>query len=591
MRKNMNDAKQLAGFWIRLCANLLDLFLIVLLVVSAARLGTHLGWYIPIEITVLTVGAVYVIGSEAWTGQTIGKWFCGLTVMGKDGEAPRIGRLILRETAGKLLFLLPLGAVFACGLNRGVALFALLVWLALGAGLVCCIFNRRKRAWYDWIVRTVVIRNTPPLGRWSVRFAAVGVGLALAFALDVPSWISIARDYRTLRSGKSAQFALEQRNPKDLIEAASLDKAQEGACIGWLRTNAVSPMEYAVAKAQQHQVLVFGEFHGKKDYVDLLNELIPQLYKRAGVTTVAMEVCMGEDNPELERLVTSKTFDRELALKLARHAPWGTWGYKEYWDVFETVWRLNQSIPRNQKKMRVIGLDSPMDLQSMAMTMRDANEPLYKYCSWWEMLRVIRFVRIFPKVGARELQMAGQIEREIFNKGEQAIIWIGQAHTHAGPAVFANGNRNNHMGAMLRQRHGDDVYFIWLHGIDAPASAVDPGDHGRKPVMASRIEAMMEQSGLATTGFDASASPLGLLRETAAADYHFEPRLALTDLTDGYVYLKPWSELTPCTWTPDYITPVMFAADKPFYQACGNLAKHPVNNAADANAFFLNFIP
>jgi hypothetical protein len=102
-------------------------------------------------------------------------------------------------------------------------------------------------------------------------------------------------------------------------------------------------------------VLVFGELHGTKDYLDFLNELLPVVYKRAGVTVLAMEVCLAEDNSELERLVTGATFDRDLALKLARHEPWGTWGFKEYWDVLETVWRLNQAIPPNQKRMRLIG--------------------------------------------------------------------------------------------------------------------------------------------------------------------------------------------------------------------------------------------
>jgi hypothetical protein len=79
-----------------------------------------------------------------------------------------------------------------------------------------------------------------------------------------------------------------------------------------------------------------------------------------------------------------------------------------------------------------------------------------------------------------------------------------------------------------------------------------------------------------------------LLRDKAAFDFQFEPRLALNDMADGYVYLKPSRELTECTWIPDYITPVMFAANKPFYQAFGQRAGHPLNSAAEANAFFRN---
>jgi hypothetical protein len=37
---------------------------------------------------------------------------------------------------------------------------------------------------------------------------------------------------------------------------------------------------------------------------------------------------------------------------------------------------------------------------------------------------------------------------------------------------------------------------------------------------------------------------------------------------------------------PDFITPAMFTANKPYFQAYGNRAGHPLNGAADANAFF-----
>lgn len=45
-------------------------------------------------------------------------------------------------------------------------------------------------------------------------------------------------------------------------------------------------------------------------------------------------------------------------------------------------------------------------------------------------------------------------------------------------------------------------------------------------------------------------------------------------------------EAAGITWTPDYITPAMFAANKPFYHAYGKGAGHPLNGAAEANAFF-----
>jgi hypothetical protein len=184
----------------------------------------------------------------------------------------------------------------------------------------------------------------------------------------------------------------------------------------------------------------------------------------------------------------------------------------------------------------------------------------------------MRVIPVIPKGVANDVQMAAQIEREIFDKSEHAIIWIGQEHAHACPQIGFNGNRHNRMGAFLRQMHGADIFFIWLHGSNDSVPGV--------------IEAMMKESGLGASGFNLSASPLGLLRDKSAWDYQFEPRLALADMADGYVYLKPEDRLTLCTWMPDFITPAMFTANKPYFQAYGNRAGHPLNGAADANAFF-----
>lgn len=554
---------QPGGFWLRLLAGLTDLILIVAIVTAVAWLATRRGRYLPVELTVLVAGLVYTIACEGLTGQTIGKWLCGLIVTARDGKAPGVGRLLLRETIGKLLSFLP-----------------------LGIGFLWCGVTRQKLAWHDSLAKTAVVRRPVPLGGWGRLAVALFVTVVLIFALDVPSWFSIYRDVIALRPPQPARWNFEQRDPKELTEARALSPSQQDADAAWLRDHATNPVDYTVARAHEHQVLVFGEqAHEKMEYLDLLNELIPQLYKRAGVTCVAMEVCLAEDNESLQQLVTAPQFDRELALQIARHQPWGVWGFKGYWDVFETVWRVNQSIPAGQKKMRIIGLDSPMDMQSVGMTIGEGENPS-KQCPLWEKLRVARLFRTVPKLVARDIHMAGQIQREILNTGEHAVVWVGGEHAWACSQPVFRGHRVTRMGASLRQLYGDKLFFIRLHGFDIPASWVDRNYRGPDPAMGSTIEATMKQSGLTRVAFDTSQSPLGLLRDSAVFDYHFEPRLGLADIADGYVYMKPWRQLTECDWTPNYVTPAMFAANKPFYQTFGRKSGHRLDNAQAVNQFF-----
>ncbi|MGD0578355.1 MAG: RDD family protein, partial [Bryobacteraceae bacterium] len=514
------SSPQMGGYWLRLLAGLMDLILIVAIVAAAAWLGVRCGVYLPIELTVVVAGVVYTIACEARTGQTIGKWLCGLIVTTRDGEAPGVGRLLLRETIGKLVSFLP-----------------------LGAGFLWCGFTRKKQAWHDSLARTVVVRRPAPFGRWGQMAVALFVAGVLVFALDVPGWILFYRDAVAFRSPKPVHWRFEQRDPKELTEVKALSPSQQDADVAWLHDHATNAVEYVVATAQKHQVLVFGEqAHEKKEFLDFLNASIPQLYQRAGVTCVAMEVCLAEDNENLRRLVIAPQFNRELALQIARHEPWGIWGFKEYWDVFETVWRVNQTIPAGQRKIRVIGLDSPMDAQSVGMTIGEGENPS-KQCPLWEKLRVARLFHILPKVAARDVRMAGEIQREILASGEHAVVWVGAEHAWACPQPVSNGHRVSRMGALLRQRYGDKLFFIRLPGFDIPASWIDRNYHGSDPLMASTIEATMQQSGLTGVGFDTAESPLGLLRDSAIFDYHFEARLGLGDIVDGYVYLKPWRQL------------------------------------------------
>ena len=73
------------------------------------------------------------------------------------------------------------------------------------------------------------------------------------------------------------------------------------------------------------------------------------------------------------------------------------------------------------------------------------------------------------------------------------------------------------------------------------------------PIIGSKIEEMMWLSGLPVAGFDTVQSPFGRLRDSASFEYHYEPRLGLEDIADGYLYIKPWREFTQLLSTLEII--------------------------------------
>ncbi len=123
-----------AGFWQRVSATIIDLLLLyaVLRLISWCLIIT--GTYVPFEGTYVLMLLIYSISGLGFRGATIGKLLCGLTVRTVAGGRIGLVRAAVRETVGKILSVIPLGA----------GLFA-------AAGLA-------KRGWHDRIAGTVVLR-------------------------------------------------------------------------------------------------------------------------------------------------------------------------------------------------------------------------------------------------------------------------------------------------------------------------------------------------------------------------------------------------------------------------------------------------
>lgn len=564
----MDNAKEnmhlkTGGFWIRFWAWIIDLVFVIVVVVAAKWFLVDLNIYVPVELTVLMALPVYAVLLQIRGGRTLGKWLCGLAVIRNNGGSAGMGRLLFRESAGKLLSLMP-----------------------AAMGFIGCVFSRRRRALHDYVAGTVVVRRETPFSLLRCLIVVVVVAASFSFALDIPGLMEITGMYFALQPDKPLEVPFEKRDPQLVQEAETFSESQLAGSVTWLRKHAVDPVAYAIAKSRQHQVLIVGEMHDQKASLDYLNALIPQLYQKAGVTKIGYEFCLSRDNGKLKRLVTADRFDEDLAMEIARNQPWAVWGNREYWDVFKTVWRLNRTIGPGKKKVLIVGLDKWADMPSVGMLGFEDN-PM-KNCPVWEKLRVVRLVRLLPKVLSRDMHMARQVEKEIMEKGERAIVWVGKGHAWSSPQPVGVGGLYAHrMGILLRRKHGEKIFCAHLHSLDISLSLIQPDYQGPEPVLSAAIEQMVEQSGLTVAGFDIASSPIAHLRDAAAFSFHGHPRLVLKDVADGYIFLTPWEKREQCSWTPGYVTQRMFIENKPLYQAFGK--KHGIHfhNADAVNRFFL----
>lgn len=539
------------GFWVRFTAIWIDLFIICVGVKAAIEIFSYFGVYVPLELTILISFLLYSSLLIGWKSRTVGKILCGLTVSSLKGGAIGYLRAFFRETIFKAV--------------SAICLFLGFIWIG---------FSRRKRGWHDFITGTQVTQK-PQAGKNAlIAFGIVFVLTVLLFAGEPLN--NIRAVYLAGRSmGLSSEIIMPYatRDPSSLVEISSLTEDDYAEFIKWLEQNGKNPVEYAVETASKHQITIFGEVHEQKEYLLFLNEIIPELYYRAGVTCIAMEVCLAEDNEKINRLVTASEFDPELALEIARHQPWGIWGSKEYWDVFETVWRLNQEISDNKKKMRLIGIDMKWDGPSMGLVM--GGEGAKIKAPIWEKLRIIRiFDDVLIQIKRDDL-MASNVEKEIIKKGERGIVWIGFNHsfTHYQQPIFLNGKLVrtwNRMAMLLYQKYGDEIFQVAFHQyFDS--------------VMKEFIEKIMEKREHVPVAFDVADSPFGKLRDNRSQDYNSLPGLRFADKICAYIYLKPLKKLNKCQWLEGYVSKEMFVTNKPYYKAWANLVEMQANNVKEAN--------
>lgn len=128
---------QVAGFWIRLGANILDGLIVSLPLMIIAGLIT--GNYENEPISNLIFGLYGILVPVYWNGYTIGKRICGIRIRKFDFlEPPGLGTMLLRNLVA--------GIVYA---------------LTLGIGLIVSIFmvalREDKRSLHDFIAGTEVV--------------------------------------------------------------------------------------------------------------------------------------------------------------------------------------------------------------------------------------------------------------------------------------------------------------------------------------------------------------------------------------------------------------------------------------------------
>ena len=336
----------------------------------------------------------------------------------------------------------------------------------------------------------------------------------------------------------------------------------------YIRSHHMTPEDYVLSKFKDHDVVFLGENHHFKHDPELVQRLIPLLY-RSGIFTLATEFARHEDEALIERLLSAPTYDESLARRITFNQ-YVFWGYQEVVDIFTAAWQLNHGLPREARKFRILGVNCSPNW-SFVQKEEDFSDE-----------RVMRNVWR----GCDEGDWARPILTEVVAKGEKALVYSGIHHAftqYRGP-VYNEATRSFggfgdvRMGNHVYQAIGKRAFTIYLHGVWPPAEGYSKPEtyaaDGYIDAAMDEVEPQFRRAGFDTRGtpfgdlpgeksiykygYDESKLIWGLLGNGITGGFipwwgRYDSKFNLGMFCDGYIYQKPLREYEGVTPIGDFV--------------------------------------
>lgn len=298
----------------------------------------------------------------------------------------------------------------------------------------------------------------------------------------------------------------------------------------FLKQNEQSPEKYIASKFNHHDIVIVGEVHLKKDYCELISNVI----ESTTINYFATEFLKSSNSERINKIVTAKKFDRNEAIDIFRDYTWPIWGFEEYLNIIQSVWKVNSKIRNSKNKIKIIGLDSEWSQYDNMCTSKKPTDTLIKQNI------------------AREENMT-KVTKEKYTKGSKILVHIGFAHT-----LY---NFKSRFAAQLYSDYKEKVFQICLHQqFDGIASEM---------TLSKDIEKIMEANNNTPIGFDVENSPFAKINDPSCFYFRVPEHKGLKDIAMGYVFIKPYSQLDIVTWIPNFINDSNFEKAK-----CVSLKMH-----------------
>jgi hypothetical protein len=325
---------------------------------------------------------------------------------------------------------------------------------------------------------------------------------------------------------------------KDTYELPDLSPALRNELFEFIVAAHQTAEEYVIGKFSDHDIIFIGEFHRIKQHVVLIQNLIPELYEN-GVYNLGIEYALYEDQPLMDSLLTSPTYDESIAYTLLFNQ-YPFWGYQEYADLFRAAWMLNKNLQEGNRPFHIVGLNVKADWSHVTSSTDRDNPEVLK--AVWEK-------------GSPDEFMAATIIAEFVEKNEKALIFSGTHHAFSeykqpcmDPVTLEFlGSMENRMGNLIYERIGKRAITIMLH---APWINAKGYEHPYVYPADGIIDALLAllPRYYRNVGFDVKGTPFGSLPAKTSLYKFGCDNFTFADLCDGYICqcaLSAYSGVTP----------------------------------------------
>jgi len=343
------------------------------------------------------------------------------------------------------------------------------------------------------------------------------------FYLINQKWLQRGEDMRNSLQESEQQFKDFAKN--DLLELQRINMLSKiptdtAVFTNYIKNNGCDPKNFLISKLSKFKLVMYGEIHRRKASWDFLQNTAkdPRFAEHVGV--IFMEMASHKQK-EIDMFFAKDSLDKELLMNVFREYQIGGWIDKGMFDFLVCIWRINKSLPIDEK-IKIVAADTPRPFSTFK-TREDMDRSDSQY--------------------DRNEFMAKTVINYFKSKTDKrnALFIVGTAHIQK---TF------NSAGDILEKNMAKDIYRIFQHSpqVTEYSSKYERIRHGI-------FDYAFYKSGDLPIAFDLENSPFG---KEPFDGIGFSNSGTFQDNYDGYVFFgsldkEPNGELLLDMYSDDFV--------------------------------------